>query len=114
MAISKKGLRKIQVAEETFYWKVRKKISHDESHNEQLGIPIQHESGGQLLIAYIGYGRSIDYGRESLESITPCMIKNCILEAIELGWHFDKKEKPISLVNGTLTIDTKTAKWNAK
>jgi len=114
MAISKKGLRKIRVAEETFYWKVRKKISHDEAHNEQLGIPIQHESGRQLLIAYIGYGRSIGYGRESLQSITPSIIKDCILEAIQLGWNFDKKEKPISLVNGQLTIDTKTAKWKAK
>ncbi|GEM_PF-3894065 len=40
MAISKKGLRKIQVLNKDFYWRVRKKISHDESHNEQLGIPI--------------------------------------------------------------------------
>jgi len=114
MAISKKGLRKIQVSNENFYWRVRKKISHDEAYNEQLGIPIQHESGGQLLIVYIGYGRSEDYGRESLKSITPSKIKNCILKAIELGWNFSKKEKPISMVNGKLTTDTKTAKWEAK
>jgi hypothetical protein len=69
MAISKKGLRKIQVEGENFYWRVRKKISHDEYHNDQLGIPIQHESEGQLLIAYIGYCRSKDYGKESIESI---------------------------------------------
>lgn len=113
MAISKKGLRKIQVSGEDFYWRVRKKISHDEAYNEQLGIPIQHESGGQLLIAYVGYGRSKDYGRESLKSITPSIIKECILTAIDLGWQFDKKEKPISLVNGKLTTDTKSAKWEA-
>ena len=114
MAISKKGVRKIQVSGEDFYWRVRKKISHDEAHNEQLGIPIQHKNGGQLLIAYIGYGRSKDYGRESVISITPSIIKAYILTAIELGWDFTKKDKPISLVNGELTTDTKTAKWIAK
>lgn len=100
MAISKKGLRKIRVLNEYFYWRVRKKISHDEAHNEQLGIPIQHESGGQLLIVYVGFGRSQSYGRESLKPITPSIIKGCILKAIKLGWHFDKKESPISMVNG--------------
>ena len=114
MAISKKGLRKIEVLNEDFFWRVRKKISHDEAHNEQLGIPIQHESGGQLLIVYIGFGRSKDYGRESLESITPSIIKDCILKAIELGWKFNEKERPIIMVNGKLTFDTKTAKWEAK
>jgi len=66
------------------------------------------------LIAYIGYGRSEDYGRESLKSITPSIIKDCILNAIKLGWNFDKKEKPIIMINGELTTDTKTARWLAK
>lgn len=113
MAISKKGLRKIRVSNENFYWRVRKKISHDEAHNEQLGIPIQHENAGQLLIAYIGFGRSEDYGREALKSITPSIIRKCILEAIQLGWNYDKKAKPVSLVDGKLTTDTKTAKWSS-
>ncbi len=114
MAISKKGLRKIQVSGEEFYWKVRKKISHDEAHNDQLGIPIQHKSEGQLLMVYVGYCRSEDYGREPLKSITPSIIKECIMTAIELGWKYDEKGKPVSLVNGKLTEDTKTAKWRAK
>ena len=113
MAIAKKGVRRIEVAGESFYWRVRKKISHDEAHDDQLGIPIQHDTGGQLLIAYIGYGRSEDYGRNSLKSVTPAIIKDCILKAIDLGWQFDQLGKPVSLIDGKLTTDTKTAKWKA-
>ena len=113
MAISKKGFRKIDVNGETFFWKVRKKISHDEAHNDQYGVPIQHQSEGQLLIAYVGFCRSEGYGRESVNSVTPSIVKSCILEAIGLGWKFDISGKPISLVNGTLTKDTKTASRGA-
>ena len=113
MAISKKGCRKIQVSGETFLWKVRKKVSHDERHNDQLGIPIQHASEGQLLIVYLGYCRSEDYGRESVVSITPTMISESIQEAIKLGWNYKEKGKPVALVNNTLTEDTKTSKYKA-
>lgn len=113
MAISKKGFRKIDVDGETFYWKIRKKISHEEAHNDQYGVPIQHQSEGQLLIAYVGFCRSEGYGRQSVNSVTPSVIKRSILEAIGLGWKFDIPGKPISLVNGTLTVDTLTASWGA-
>jgi hypothetical protein len=111
--MSTKGFRKINVAGENFYWKVRKRISHEEAHNGQLGIPIQHESKGQLLFVYIGFRRSKDYGMESIQSVTPSIIKNCITEAIKLGWQFKTPGRPISLVNGKLTRDTRTAKWAA-
>lgn len=113
MAISKKGFRKIDVDGEIFYWKIRKKISHEEAHNTQYGVPIQHQSDGQLLIAYVGFCRSRDYGRESVNSVTPSIIKRCIPEAIDLGWKFDIPGKPISLVNATLTEHTKTGGWSA-
>jgi hypothetical protein len=97
MAIAKKGLRKINVEGEDFYWRVRKKISHNEAHNNELGIPVQHSSGGQLLLVYLGFCRSYGYGTKSIESVTPSLIKNYILEAIKLGWQFNQNGKPISV-----------------
>ncbi len=110
MAISKKGFRKIVVNEETFYWKVRKKISHDEYHDDQCAIPIQHESEGQLLFVFLGFCRSEGYGRKSIQSITPKLISEKISEAINLGWKYTVVGNPISCVNGELITDTKWAK----
>ena len=115
MAISAKGLRELVVAGEKFYWRVRKKISWDELHDDQIGIPIQHASGGQLLIAYVGYARSI-YGaasRYAVRPITPGMIEGCIGEAISLGWKFNVPGKPVSIMDGKLSADTRVAKWRA-
>jgi len=112
LAIAKKGSRKITVQGETFLWRVRKKTSHEEWHDDQYGIPIQHESNGQLLIAYVGYCRSDYPNRESVQSITPAMIENCITEAINLGWKYSFPGKPISLLEGKLQSDTRTAKWS--
>ncbi|BDD03893.1 hypothetical protein [Aureibacter tunicatorum] len=111
MAISKKGFRKINVEGDNFYWKVRKKVSHEEAHDDQYGIPIQHESEGQLLFVFVGFCRSKGYGRESINNITPNLIRLKILEAIELGWKYKKPGNLISFVNRELTSDTKTAKW---
>ncbi|MCT2406914.1 hypothetical protein NZD88_05025 [Chryseobacterium antibioticum] len=60
MALAKKGLRKIVIDDQVFYWKIRKIVSHNEKHNEYYGIPVQHESEGQLLLIYTGFCRSID------------------------------------------------------
>ena len=109
MAISKKGLRKIEVDGEEFYWKVRKKISHNEAHDEELGIPIQHKSDGQLLIACIGFCRSDYPWTEHLTSIKPSLIRTCILKAIELGWKYDQKGKPIKLILEEFTNDKSTS-----
>ena len=111
MALSKKGTRKIEVKGETFLWRVRRKISHSEQHNDQVGIPVQHDSGGQLLIIFAGYSRSVGYGRDSLEKVTPSMIRDFILEAIDLGWKFHEENSPIALVEGKLLKDTKTPKY---
>ncbi len=113
MAISKKGLRKIQVADETFLWKVRKKVSHEEAHDDQLGIPIYYEKSERLLIVFVGYCRSEYPNRVSIQSITPSIIKSKILEAIELGWDYKAKGKIMSLVNGELITDTRMAKFIA-
>lgn len=98
MAIAKKGLRKIIVDDDIFYWKIRKKISHNEKHDIEYEIPVQHENDGQILLINIGFCRSESYGRESME-ITPSLIKSKIAEAIELGWKYHKQGKPIKLIN---------------
>lgn len=113
MGISKKGSRKIVVDGHTFYWKVRKKVSHEECHDDEYGVPIRHESEGQLLFAYVGYCRSGYPGRESIESITPSIIKSCITQAIELGWQYELPGRPISLVEGKLIDNARVAKWSA-
>jgi hypothetical protein len=96
MAISKKGFRKIEVNEHLFLWKVRKKISWEEKHDGPLKIPIQSIKGGQLLIAMIAFSRS-GYGYYTLETITPNLIRKCILRAIKLGWDFGKEGKAFEL-----------------
>ena len=107
MAISKKGLRKINVNDEVFYWKIRRKISHNEAHNEEYSIPVQHESEGQLLFINVNFGRSYGYGDEYIKSVTPVMIKEKIIEAINLGWKYNMNVNPISLSNSKLFNDTK-------
>lgn len=103
MAIAKKGLRKIVVAHEIFYWKIRKKISHNEKHNIEYEIPVQHENEGQILLINVGFYRSVPYGRESME-ITPNLIESKILEAIEAGWEYHKPGKPVKLINKELFL----------
>ncbi|KFF18892.1 hypothetical protein [Chryseobacterium sp. JM1] len=101
MALAKKGLRKIVVDDQIFYWKIRKIVSHNEKHDNEYGIPVQHESEGQLLLIYTGFCKSIDYGRE-LMNITPKLIQSKITEAIELGWNYSQPGKTVDLVNGEL------------
>ncbi len=102
MAISKKGLRAIVVEDETFYWKVRRKVSHNEGHNVEYAIPIQHESEGRLLFVYVGFCRSEDYGRESIASISPKLIRRKILEGIALGWDFRANGAAVYLIGDVL------------
>ncbi len=102
MSIAKKGLRKINVNGENFYWKIRKKISHNESHNSEYAIPVQHENEGQLLFIYVGFCRSYGYQERVVESVTPSMIKEKIIEAIELGWNYLEKGTILNLVGGKL------------
>ncbi len=114
MAISLKGMRKITVSGEVFHWKIRRKISHDEAHNDQYAIPVQHISGGQVLFVYVGFTRAYGgYQNNSPESVTPSMISPLIEKAILLGWNYKQEGNAISLIGNILTSDTKTAKWNA-
>ncbi|MGV3611334.1 MAG: pentapeptide repeat-containing protein [Fluviicola sp.] len=112
MAISLKGMRKITVSGEVFLWKIRKKMSHDENHNDQVMIPVQHNSGGQVLFVFVGFTRAYGgYINNSPKSVTPKMIEPLILEAILLGWKYFESGNAIALVNGKLEKDTRTAKW---
>ena len=114
MAISLKGMRRITVNGEVFHWKIRKKISHDEAHNDQYAIPVQHHSGGQVLFVFVGFTRAYGgYYNESPQSVTPGMIKPLIEKAIQLGWKYHEPGNAISLVSDSLEKDTKTAKWKA-
>lgn len=91
MALPKKGLRKIIVNGEQFVWKVRKKATHSEEHNQPLSIPIQYidgdGEGGQLLLATIPYARA-GYGTYRLREITPALIEKCIKRGIQSGWQY--------------------------
>lgn len=101
MAIAKKGLRQIIVDDKIFYWKIRKKISHNEKHDVEYEIPVQHESEGQILLINVGFCRSESYERESME-ITPSLIQSKVIEAIELGWEYHQPRKSVKLMNGEL------------
>ncbi len=90
MALPKKGFRKIVVNGNEFLWKVRKKVSWNEIHNGPLDIPIQHVTGGKLLIVTKGYSRSYFEGNNEF-SITPHLIEKCIKEAIKSGWNYIEK-----------------------
>ena len=112
MAISLKGMRKITVNGEVFLWKIRKKVSHEEDHNTQIPIPVQHISGGQVLFVFVGFTRAYGgYINNSPKSVTPKMIEPLIREGIQLGWKYNEPGNPIALVNGVLETDTRTAKW---
>lgn len=105
MAISKKGLRKINVNGENFYWKIRKKISHNEAHNSEYRIPIQHEIEGQILFIQVRFCRSYGYDLEPILAVTPRLIKQKIVEAINLGWQFQLKGNPILLSENKLITE---------
>lgn len=85
MALPKKGFRKITIDENEFLWKARKKVSWNEIHDGQLGIPIQNAEGGRLLMLTLGYSRSYFTGNNEFQ-ITPAIIEICIKEAIKNGW----------------------------
>jgi hypothetical protein len=117
MALARKGLRTIQVDGESFVWRVRKKTSHEERHDSQLGIPIQHVNGGQLLVAYVGYSRSRShgyYGTYSIKNITPLLIENAIINAIKLGWRYKNPGKPVSVFGRELVEDTRGTRPQAE
>jgi len=103
MAIAKKGLRKIVVDDKVFYWKIRKAVSHRESHDSDYGIPVQHESEGHLLLIYTGFCRSGYYVRIPMK-ITPHLIRSKIKEAIKQGWKYNEPGKAVELVDGKLII----------
>lgn len=86
MTLPKRGFWKIIVDGSEFLWKVRKKVSWNEIHDGQLGIPIQNPEGGQLLMLTMGYSRSYFTGNNEFQ-ITPSIIEICIREAIKNGWN---------------------------
>ncbi len=101
-------MRKITVNGEVFLWKIRKKISHNEAHNEDQAIPVQHISGGQVLFISVGFTRAYGgYINESPESVTPEMIRPLIEQAIQLGWNYQESGNAIRLTHDSLVRDTK-------
>ena len=68
------------------------------------------------MVAYIGYARSI-YGaisKHKIFPITPKVIEQYILEAINMGWQYKTPGKPVSIIEGKLTTDTRVAKWKVR
>lgn len=101
-------MRKITVNGEVFLWKIRKKISHNEAHNDDLAIPVQHTSGGQVLFISVGYTRAYGgYENQSPASVTPQMIRPLIEQAMGLGWNYREPGNAIRLSRGALVKDTK-------
>ena len=66
------------------------------------------------LFVVVGFTRVYGgYYNESPESVPPKMIRPLIEKAIQLGWKYKEPGNAISLLNGTLEKDSKTAKWSA-
>lgn len=89
------------VDDDIFYWKIRKVISHEERHDQEYGIPVQHESEGRILLVYAGLCRSGYNGEEAI-TVTPHLIHTKIKEAIKLGWQYNEPGKTVKLINGEL------------
>ncbi len=94
MAFPKKGTRTIIVDTHIFLWKIKKCPSHNEKHDIQYEIPIQHILGGQVFLASVGYCRSVGYHQNETFAITPALIEKCIRYAQSQGWDFLKKLPP--------------------
>lgn len=90
MSMPIKGSRKIVVDGNEFIWKVKKHPSHNERHNVDYLVPVQHISGGQIVLLSIGYNRS-GYSSRNTFTITPSIISKCIKFAIAQGWQFKEK-----------------------
>ncbi len=93
MAIPKRGSRKTIIDGNTFLWKIRKHPTHNERHDVDYLIPVQHIEGGQVLLLSMGYNRS-GYRNDYLFMITPGMLADCIKDAISEGWNFRCKQPP--------------------
>lgn len=96
MAIPQKGSRKIVVDGNEFIWKIKKYPSHNERHDVDYRIPIQHVEGGQLLLVPLGYCRFWEYNGSHFFPITPSIIEKCIKLAIKDGWKYLEKLPPLT------------------
>lgn len=102
MSFPKKGSRKITIDGEVFYWRVRKKMTHNEKHNDSISIPIQHKSCASILLANLGYCRAGELGgypSNPIPNITPALIELCIRFGISNGWNHLEKGKPFHIYN---------------
>ncbi len=77
MAVNRNKNQKILVNGEPFMWKVK-------SHWDYTSVVIQHEiKRHQYIISSIESGLTLN---GKILPITPCMIKDVILRALEKGW----------------------------
>jgi len=88
MAFSSKARRTIFVDGDRFFWMVRNRPTWNEVTDSNYLIPVQHENGGQLLRADIGYCRS-EFVDRTNPSITPSIVGRIIRFAIVSGWEFE-------------------------
>lgn len=95
MALSKKGLRKIVVNNQEFYWKFNEKIIviSDEAKNSSLIV----DFGWYDVWLYVNDKENRPPDFES-KSVTPKFVSESITYALSQGWHDGKME--IEFKNG--------------
>ncbi|MDJ1494774.1 hypothetical protein QNI19_17680 [Cytophagaceae bacterium DM2B3-1] len=98
MTLPKKGFRTLTINGEHFVWRVRKRISVLEEIGGPLIVPVQYMKGGQLLLINTGYKRLQSIGNPNLiKEIKPSLIEKCIRKAINEGWRYGQKGKPMEI-----------------
>lgn len=112
MAFPTKAKRSICVDGNKFFWMVRNRPTWNEVTDSPYLIPIQHEDGGQLLRAEIGYCRS-EYVDRTIPVVTPSIIERIIRFAIASGWDFEAESAtPLELDCVQVLLET-DASWEA-
>ena len=95
MSINKTGLRKVQIGEQIFEWKIRQKPTYSQGIAiSPLLIVIQSFSNEQTkLIVDVVISRPDNWINPHQTSITPKLIKEIINSALQDGWMANKKGK---------------------
>jgi len=112
MAFPRKAKRTITVDEMDFFWMIRRKPTWNEVTDSPYLIPIQHESGGRLLQADIGYCRS-EYVDRTIPVVTPSIIERTIRFAIKSGWEYKSQNSRPLILNCDEILKDSDSNWDA-
>jgi hypothetical protein len=99
MAITKKGSRRIVVEDISYHWSVRSRPTYSQGlADSTLTFAIQLEDIGKttLVVCTSAYRPDNWFHRQSIV-VTPSIVRQCILEALEKGWTPQKNGSPFLL-----------------